>query len=58
MPVYKNRKGLIKSLNSLVVEYEKNKFDILLVDDSPIPELINMDFSSFPFEIFLIVNGR
>jgi len=58
MPVYNNSPGLIKSLNSLVHESCSNDFDVLLVDDSPAPNLHCLDYSIYPFKVQVLTNGR
>jgi len=57
MPVYKNKRGLLKTLESLRNEFGIISFDVLLIDDSPETELHEIDFSIFPFKSYLLVNG-
>lgn len=58
IPVYKNIPGLLKTLESLRQEIAFIGFDVLIVDDSPVPELCNIDLSIYPFKTYLIINKR
>lgn len=57
IPVYKNKNGLEKTLHSLVTNSSQILFDVLVIDDSPEPELEDFDFSTYPFNVTLLVNG-
>ena len=56
--VFQNKPGLHKSLRSLVSEYERSLFDVLVVDDSSEPELEKSDFDEYPFKVYLLTNGK
>jgi len=56
-PVYNNKQGLLKTLNSLREEFSVLQFDVLLIDDSPEPQLHEIDFSVYPFNSYLLING-
>ena len=57
IPVFKNKNGLKKSLLSLSANSSQMIFDVLVIDDSPEPELESFDLSNYPFEVTLLVNG-
>ena len=56
IPVCENLPGLHRSLDSLRMEWNHRRFDVLLIDDSPTPKLSAIDYSVYPFKTFLLTN--